>query len=224
MTKEEKLKVIEEWREIPQDPRYEASNLGRIRRASNGRLRKIQDNGNGYKVFMVKVGKVNTNRSVHRCVLQAFYPINNYLDMEVNHKDFNPSNNALSNLEWVTNKENLLHAHNGGRMDEARKQHSERMKRLASEGKNWLMIAVAKDPSLSKKAAESRRKSYKKENHPFYGLTGRKAFGAKHSQAKVNEAHKLRAEGKSMLAISKIIGINYTTTRNMILNESVKDE
>jgi hypothetical protein len=35
---------------------------------------------------------------------------------QVNHKDRNRSNNTLDNLEWVTNKENVIHAWNNGRV------------------------------------------------------------------------------------------------------------
>lgn len=50
-------------------------------------------------------------RQVHRLVLETFNPVCNMENLQVNHIDGNKSNNKLSNLEWVTSKENTVHAH-----------------------------------------------------------------------------------------------------------------
>ena len=64
-----------------------------------GRMLKPRDGGNGYlRVSLCKNGKVK-GKYIHRLVTEAFIPNPKKLP-DVNHKDENPSNNELSNLEW----------------------------------------------------------------------------------------------------------------------------
>lgn len=51
--------------------------------------------------------------SVHRLVGKAFIP-NPENKPEINHIDSNPRNNKVSNLEWVTRRENVVHAYENG--------------------------------------------------------------------------------------------------------------
>lgn len=62
------------------------------------RLKIIMDDGNKMSMF------------IHRLVALTYLP-NPENKEEVNHIDGNKLNNKLSNLEWVTKKENMLHAH-----------------------------------------------------------------------------------------------------------------
>lgn len=48
---------------------------------------------------------------VHRLVATVFVD-NPFNKSEVNHIDWNSSNNCISNLEWVTSEENIYHAKN----------------------------------------------------------------------------------------------------------------
>lgn len=48
--------------------------------------------------------------SVHRLILETFNPVENMLELQVNHIDGNKRNNSLKNLEWATCKENIKHA------------------------------------------------------------------------------------------------------------------
>lgn len=54
------------------------------------------------------------NATVHRLVLSCFKPIDNMDELEVNHIDGNKTNNVLSNLEWVTPKQNMEHTERMG--------------------------------------------------------------------------------------------------------------
>lgn len=101
---------------------YQVSSLGNIRSLNRvawnghvkhmikGKLLKLQTNGHYNKVSLSKNGQVN-QYLVHRLVAKAFIK-NTKNKPEVNHKDKNCYNNHVSNLEWVTSKENDTHKRN----------------------------------------------------------------------------------------------------------------
>lgn len=109
----------EEWRDIPGfEGAYQVSSIGRVRSLdrrvpySDGRKRidrgKILSPGKTPQGYShVYLGQ-RVDRTVHSLVMLAFtgpYPDG----MEINHKDGNPANNRLDNLEYVTHSQNLLH-------------------------------------------------------------------------------------------------------------------
>jgi len=92
---------------------YQVSNLGRVRSldrpSKKGRILKQNKGSSGYlHISLWKHGKgyiINT----HRLVALTF--IQNKLNLpQVNHKDLNKHNNNVENLEWITNKNNGIHA------------------------------------------------------------------------------------------------------------------
>ena len=94
----------ERWRTIPGFPRYEVSDLGRVKshcgRRSVRILKPVIRNGYGY----VKLTRGH-DLPIHHLVLEAFVgprPV----DMECRHRDGCRSNNRLSNLVWGTKSEN----------------------------------------------------------------------------------------------------------------------
>jgi YesN/AraC family two-component response regulator len=89
------------------------SNYGTIKNAITGKIYKTSKNSNGYDCLNVVYsnGK-RISTFVHRLVADTFlrfFDNSNYI-FEVNHIDGNKNNNHVTNLEWVTRKENLQHS------------------------------------------------------------------------------------------------------------------
>ncbi len=76
----------------------------------------------GYKVYHLRNKKILKRERIHRLVAKAFIP-NPENKPQVNHIDSNRINNHFSNLEWVTNSENLHHAIRVGRMNNRGSNH-----------------------------------------------------------------------------------------------------
>lgn len=100
------------WKTIEEEPKFEVSNLGRIRVKKTGLIRKLHKGVTckGYLNVMIYQGNnKHKNYLVHRLVAKAFIP-NPEGKPQVNHIDNNRENNCVENLEWVTISENLKHA------------------------------------------------------------------------------------------------------------------
>lgn len=89
----------EVWKPVPFAPRYEASNMGRIRDTERGSLLKSHFN-NGYErvelVTQVSAAKFYVHRVVYETFKGAIPP-----DMSIDHINFSPSDNRLSNLRCI---------------------------------------------------------------------------------------------------------------------------
>lgn len=107
----------EMWKVIPNtNDMYYVSSFGRVySQKSNKILKTYTSPLLGYKELNLCVdGKAQKYR-VHRLVAQVFLdkPVNELYN-SVNHIDGNKQNNSVSNLEWVTNEENVEHAFREG--------------------------------------------------------------------------------------------------------------
>lgn len=107
------MEHAEEWRTIEgYDGDYEVSNFGRVRSLRFGRVRvlRLLDNLCGYfKASLSKDGKAR-HPYVHRLVAKAFLPKPSLARVQVNHINSDSKDNRATNLEWVTESENKMHA------------------------------------------------------------------------------------------------------------------
>ena len=96
----------EEFRDIEEYEEYQVSSYGRVYSVKSGKfLKPDKDKKNYLRVVLYKEGKGKTFQ-VHRLIATAFIPNPSNLP-QVNHKDENPSNNHLENLEWCNAKYNI---------------------------------------------------------------------------------------------------------------------
>lgn len=102
------------WKDIPGVPNYRASECGKILSLfTNIFISQIFDK-EGYLQVAVHIDKKRYTRKVHRLVALAFHP-NPENKPQVNHLDFDKTNNRASNLVWATSQEDADHKVSGGR-------------------------------------------------------------------------------------------------------------
>lgn len=108
-----------EWRPIPgYEMNYEVSDSGWFRRVNDNRPLKVFITRGGYgRVFLYK-NSVRKSYFAHRLVAKAFLGEPPASTSQVNHKDGRKLNNAVDNLEWCTQSENIKHSYVTGLREE----------------------------------------------------------------------------------------------------------
>ena len=99
-----------EWRTTIEYDRYEVSNDGRVRHKVRQKDLKGRPNPGGYLYVSFNINGKRQNFAIHRLVATAFIE-NPQNSPEVNHKNGDRADNRVSNLEWVTSRENKTHAY-----------------------------------------------------------------------------------------------------------------
>lgn len=88
---------------------YEVSSQGRLRNTKTKKIIKVDVDIHGYVYYKGSIDGKRKLIKLHRAVACTFIPNPNNLP-QVNHIDGDKTNNNISNLEWVTDKENKRHA------------------------------------------------------------------------------------------------------------------
>jgi len=110
--------MLEQWHDVVgYEGIYQVSNRGNVKRIAKaagariGRILKPNPCDTGcLNVSLSYQGKVRTYK-IHHLVCKAFIGPAPTPSHEVNHKNGDRTDNRVSNLEWVTRSENILHAY-----------------------------------------------------------------------------------------------------------------
>lgn len=117
--------MTERWAPLPGNADYEVSDLGRVRSLErvvhrhDGKPMRVP--GRILKPYLTKRGYLRVSPAgtgptpVHRLVAAAFVSCSSEPAlMTVNHIDGDKTNNAATNLEWISASANIIHAHRIG--------------------------------------------------------------------------------------------------------------
>lgn len=183
---------IEIWNDVVgYEGLYQVSNHGRVKslnyqgkKGKEGMIKLIKKKGGYLGVALTKNKKIRHLR-VHRLVAEAFisnpnnYPI-------VNHKDENPSNNHVSNLEWCTIKYNNCY---GKAREKAvktyKKNHKEGKHNIcARKGKEHHMYGKHLSQEVKEKISRALKGTRTGADNPMYGKKGKDnpLYGRKFSE------------------------------------------
>lgn len=132
------------WKEAYGFDNYLCNEQGQIYSLISKKIMKTHNDKDGYQQLRmtIKKGKAVTVKA-HRLIAQTFLP-NPENKPHINHKDGNKMNNAVSNLEWCTAKENNKHARKVGLLNDCGINNSravcdqkmlDKIRQLISEGK-----------------------------------------------------------------------------------------
>lgn len=92
--------------------RYQISDFGRVKMFffnKNGEIKTPSIINEGYLAYKLTKNGVEKSITAHRLVATHFIK-NTQKKTQINHKDFDISNNIFLNLEWVTQSENQKHS------------------------------------------------------------------------------------------------------------------
>lgn len=128
---------MKEWKKIDANSNYSVSDEGDIRNdITKQYLKPFYNKKTGYNYIILRIGGKRNHFSIHRLVAMAF--LDNDLDKEqVNHINGIKTDNRKTNLEWVTQSENILHSYRtlGRTFGMKGKRHSEKTKELMRQNR-----------------------------------------------------------------------------------------
>jgi HNH endonuclease len=132
-----------EWRVVPEYPNHKIYSNGKIWNST--RMLTFSKSGK----YLVVCFKYTPSVKVHRLVCYAFHPkpgkkyLEDYKELQVNHKNGITTDNRAENLEWCTPSENMYHSYEN-------KLNSNCL-RVAQLDKNWKYMNVYPSMAIASK-------------------------------------------------------------------------
>ena len=105
---------MEEWKQSEEFQSYDISNEGKVRNRKTGRILKTNISEKGYERVSLSENGVSKTRSIHTLVAETYIP-DYEVGMGVMHKDDNPLNNHVDNLELGTKSDIARRSYDRGR-------------------------------------------------------------------------------------------------------------
>ena len=108
------------WKQILEAPNYSVNELGQIKNNTNGKLLKTYLDNIGYVIAKLTLKPYYSKPfKVHRLVAKYF--VEGYFDgAVVNHINANGLDNYYKNLEWVTQRENVIKSYETSNLSQVR--------------------------------------------------------------------------------------------------------
>ena len=140
--------MTEIWKNIEgYEGKYQVSNLGQVKSMiGQEKVLHPKKHRNGHLQIGLHKDKKRKTMYIHRLVAQAFIPNPDNLPC-VNHKDENPNNNNVDNLEWCTQKYNCNYGTRVDRIMETKKQQYKKIYKY-SFNEYSIQIIVTKNNKL----------------------------------------------------------------------------
>ena len=97
------------WKPVKNFENYLCSTTGKVKSIKSNKILKGCISSRGYVEYCFSKNGIRYLVFGHRLVAETFIP-NPKKKKQVNHIDGNRTNNNIENLEWVTARENVIHA------------------------------------------------------------------------------------------------------------------
>lgn len=102
------------WKQIVgYENNYQVSDTGQVRNKATKKIIKPYSNSKGYQIVTLSKNGLTKKMRVHRLVAQAYLDNPENLP-DVNHRDYDRTNNCADNLEWMGRKENVQYSSRNG--------------------------------------------------------------------------------------------------------------
>lgn len=178
---QKRLHTMQEWRDIKGFDGYQVSKDGAIR--SHNKVTYTDAHGARHwkdRILKQKIGKDGRARVclwangkektllVHRIMAIAFLGDPQNEKMTVNHKDGNPLNNTIKNIEWVTLKDNIRYGFENG-------QYSS-VKEICIKGEDGAIYSFYSNSACSRFLGRSHSYIYSMKNSKFLRNKNGKVF------------------------------------------------